>query len=1010
MEIRALGQLMLVGSTLRRPKPLLLLTYLALEGPQPRDFLARLFFRGAEDAADALSTTLRRLRRVGGLIAEEGQLLACAVECDARRVRELLDQGRVEEALHAYTAPFLQGGVPVHGPEVEEWIYATREELAGRVRLARLVLADELVRRGMLVAAKDHLEEATRVGGASEPTPDEWVQMHALAGATRHPLERWFRRMAFQHVAGVEGLDAAPRLSSDTSALPGSNLHGRASIHALARPASLVGRSAELAFVMGTLCESSTRLLSIVGVGGVGKTTLAREVVRRIDVEQAFEDGAYFVPLEAATDTNTMVDAVLGELPVQLQGSAPPELQLRGFLRHKRVLLALDNFEQLTAASSLLTTWLSHCPGLVILITSREALATSDEQLYRLRGLALPKSGDTEQEAAACEAVTFFADAARRHGLSLKLSDAELSNALSICHMVDGLPLALELAASWLPRMELQDIKRELQADLLVESEAATVSPRHWSMRAVLKRSWANLRSDEQLVLGRLAVFVGGFTFGAATEVTGVSGPELASLTRKTMLRSNAEGRFEFHPLVHQFVVERSATTTGIRHGVEAAHAEYYLKHLDARLTSMLDSEFAVGAAASIVTELPNIRAAWGWALTSRRLDLIELAYEALTQFAELHSSQTEALTLFDAAFRHLEGLQSPLAAQLRDNMKAASSILLYRVGDNTSGFSNAAEAQATVRSLPPQLRNPGKWAAYYGAGLTGMLAGKLHPEYFDEAISAARADCERVSVHHDGSPGDATRATSLLGLALTGSAMLANVMGDFDVALSRAQEAREILEPIRSPYLALTYRILHETALAHRDLDEAINWLRLGLAVASAAGYHTEVTSLLCYKVRLLHALGDAEGAQAVAPEAQAAVSRSGDRYMAAFLATLNGWMALGNGDFDLAKRSFRQAIEDALAIKARLVAMEPLAGLAEVAAASGAQVDAVAIVSALWVADGVPYLIREKVRQAIAETVSMNGGKAAPLGKMGPDMGRAAKARPSPEVAALVATVLNA
>lgn len=993
-----------MGSSLKRPKPLLLLAYVAMEGPKDRQHLAELFFPHAIDQRDALSTTLRRLRSEVGLIEEDGAIVGSRAPCDARRVQYLLDKGQLVEATREYGAPFLLGFNTRVGAELEEWVYSLRESLAERVRLAHLFLAEQFVRERLLETAAHHLERANDVPGATAPSVEAWERMHAVSLAINHPSEAWLREMTLAPTGSH-----SDHVDLGTPTPPGApasrrNLRARSARARLPTGVPFIGRKAELSGLLNDLSTSTGRLISLTGVGGAGKTRLAVEALRRARKRQLFRDGAVFVALGAILDGPGLINAVVSALPLELQGSEPPEPQLIRFLQNKQLLLILDNFEQLLRETPMLERWLKQCELLVILVTSRETLNVARETVHRLTGLRHATRPMNELGAAAgYEAVELFYEAAVRHVPSFTLTDENLLLVLRLCELVDGLPLALKLVASWLPKASLASIVEDLKLDPLIEVEPSAVTAHARGIRTTLKRSWVLLSTVLRAKIEALSVFVGGFSGAAAFAVTGVTPADLGALTRKSLLQAGAGGRYEMHPLVRLYANERLNAAPESRQRTEANHATYYVRLVKDEVTAMLSSSSARVAGDNILRDLPNIRLAWQWALVSGRMDLIGVASESLTHFAELRSAQAEVLTLFNAGLQRPVSAADQLATRTYQNMMGASSLLLYRVGSNIAGLANARAAQGGLAALPRLLRNAGTWAAYYGAGLTAMLAGEFNPQEFDNAITVAREDLQRVTAQQSGTD-DVTHATSLLGLALSGSGMLLNVMGEFDLAKERLEDARRTLEPIDSPYLALTYRLLHELTFAQGELREARMWLEKGLHVAEAAGYHTELASLRCYQVRLLLTLGEVSMAEVLAKGVMTAVTQSGDKYMGAFLATLQGWMALRGGATDDAKTLFFDAIESALAISARLVAMEPLAGLAQVYAGDGALSDAAAIMNAIMAHDGVPYLVRVAVHDAVDALTNAKPktGEAPEVASAKPGLASA-----SPEVASLLKRV---
>lgn len=320
---------------------------------------------------------------------------------------------------------------------------------------------------------------------------------------------------------------------------------------------SFIGREAELCAVAELLANPACRLLTLVGAGGIGKTRLAIEVAFR--VAQHFADGVCFIPLQAVPSPDLLTPAIVDALAIPRSGQADLLSHVLTYLHDKHLLLVLDNVEHLLDAIGVLTAILQAAPAVTLLVTSREVLHLQEEWLYRIDGLAVP--ADAHADAwANCDAVRLFVERARqvRHDLAL---ETEAAAVVRICRLVEGMPLALEVAAAWLSTLSCAEVADEIQRSLdFLSTTLRDVPERHRSMRAVFDHSWQRLSPEERAVFMRLSVFRGGFNRAAAEVVAGATLPLLTALVGKSLLRWEFDRRrYQIHGLLRQYAAEQLA-------------------------------------------------------------------------------------------------------------------------------------------------------------------------------------------------------------------------------------------------------------------------------------------------------------------------------------------------------------------------------------------------------------------------------------------------------------------
>jgi len=314
-----------------------------------------------------------------------------------------------------------------------------------------------------------------------------------------------------------------------------------------------IGREAELAQIEDYLNDPDCRLLTLIGPGGVGKTRLAYQAA--VSKAGDFASGVCVVPLAGVASPEYLLSTLAERLKLQLYGSADQKAQVLEYLREKRQLLVLDNCEHLLDGIEVLDEILAVAPGVKILATSRERLNLQGEWLLPVQGLPFPRN-ESEPGAETYSAVQLFVQSARRGGPGFQLADVK--DVARICKLVEGLPLAIELAACWVHQMPGARIAEQIQRDLdFLSTNLRDVPERHRSTRALFEHSWRLLSGDEQAVLRKLSVFRSGFDADAAAHIANASLHVLSALTEKSLLRASPLERYDLHELLRQFAEEK---------------------------------------------------------------------------------------------------------------------------------------------------------------------------------------------------------------------------------------------------------------------------------------------------------------------------------------------------------------------------------------------------------------------------------------------------------------------
>jgi predicted ATPase/DNA-binding SARP family transcriptional activator len=641
-------------------------------------------------------------------------------------------------------------------------------------------------------------------------------------------------------------------------------------------PSHTLGRDQDRQDVVALVRRPDVRLVTLTGAGGVGKTRLALEVARRLETE--FDDGAWFVSLAATANAEHVSSAITQALGVKpLEGETSKEAVER-YLAHKRGLLVLDNFEHLLAAAPLVSDLLAGSSGVVVLATSRKPLRLQTERCYAVAPLQVPVNGDpVAVERAAAGAL--FVERARSHDRDFALTDDNAGVIAKICRRLDGLPLAIELAAARTTVLDADQLNTRLARALDVLGGGTRDSPdRQRTLRATIDWSHRLLSTAEARTFARFAVFSGGATIEAAEAVTAANLDVLQGLVDKHLLLRRSDSRLWMLETVREVAREQLDTEPYAGRARER-HCRHYLA-LAERAEPQLFTRTEAVWLPRLDAEVDNFRAALDWSLAREPALALRLA-GLLYLFWEVSNRDAEGLEWVEAAL-------------------------------------DAAGDDAPVRDRARALRARVYLLAHRGVAYDWQ--GSM-----DEARSAA-IDALALS-RQGGDPGDVAEALLLL--------------GDFDMANSLPQRRRRELADEALPLAResgderLVAYALRERALTvapeqgAAELDEAVAMLR-------KIGGTRQL--LWLYSDTAYNAIkrGRPELARPMLESALALAHELGDPHQLAFVYGNVGLEALFTGDLERAHTAFHDQVRLCREHVLR-VGAEGLSGLAAIEARRG-------------------------------------------------------------------------
>lgn len=971
-----LGDHMVAGLPSRAADALLI--YLVCNRrPVAREKLAELLWaeRSPAQALTNLRTILTFLRReLGDYLVVNRQALAfdhsrnhwldiaafehgyAALGLDRLAPLDAERAGRLQAVLDLYRGDFLEGFYLREGIGFEEWATLERERLRylaleGFQLLATYQLEAGDYRRGIATATRWR-----RLDPYNEEACRTLMWLFTRAGQPHLGVQTYAElRRTLRSDLGVE---PGPATASLFECVQGARFPPPVSLPPAAT--SFVGREAESDTLGRLLLSQGSRLITLTGPGGIGKTRLAVEAARSLAARLPgrFLSGVHFVPLAAVSSTQSLPTAIVSALGVELRSADPLRRQLLDYLAPREALLILDNLEHLLddggEAVALLMDLLRDAPYLKLLITSRERVGLYEEVVFDVPGLAVAETEGAGSPLAG--AMLLFVETAQRGRRDFDPRPSDLVHIAEVCRLAAGMPLAIELAAGWLRRYDCAEIARRLKhsPDFLA-ADYRDLPERQRSLRSVFEHSWRQLPAAEQAALAQLAIFAGGFTADAAQGVLGGPAP-LVELADKSLLQRQPGGRFDLHPLLRLYAGERLALTPDLQQRTADHHAAFYLSYLAAQGNGETSEQRA-----AIRLELANIRCAWEWSARRRSWDALSRAAATLHSFYSVQSWFQEGIDLFAQTLATLElsGEASPALAALRVELSGRKARMQIHIGELAQARAELERALVDVE----QVDGPARGSVLDSLAITHYYAGD-----YGRAAALARDSMQLAERAAD---------QEGVGFALNFLGSCAKAQGDYQQAQTYFERAAEMSLVLKDEIgAAMVFNNLGNLLQLTGDWAGAQRYYQQSSELFKAQDHLHGAATTLANAGKLACKQGAYGQARALLSESLAMKRSIGDRRGEAVALAGLGDVALETAAYDESRANLLQALELAHQAGDRKLMLEVLVPWAELLLRLDRRAEGLAVLRFIL---GHPGSTQEARRRAEALVESLAAGSTA-------------------------------
>jgi predicted ATPase/TolA-binding protein len=692
-----------------------------------------------------------------------------------------------------------------------------------------------------------------------------------------------------------------------------------------------VGRHQALRALETKLRSAKTRLLTLIGPGGVGKTRLALQTAARC--ARYFADGVFFVDLSALTSPNQLFSAVIDALEIDVPPKESPRDFLLRYLKRREMLLILDTFELVLPAREAVSTLLQAAPRLKIMITSRQALRLPIEETYPVRGLSYPPK-EMDQPLESYAAIRLFAQSAQRVSPLFMLKESSRGAIAQICRELGGMPLGIKMVAAWTRYLSCDEIASMITRDIdAIKTSLRDIPPRQRSLQAVFQHSWEMLSLQEQRFFSRLTVFRGDFSVTAAVTIADGAPELLQDLYTKSFLWRSSQGHYHHHVPLRQYVVERLYNAEVEREKLQERHACYYTDLL-VEQGQRVHGPGQREALHRLSDEIDNIRTAWQWMITTTQTALMDKALQPTYELYRIRGYLEAGIALCQQAVQalafHTQGNEA-LSAKF-DMIAAAFLISTARLGkaetlleSSLSVFEKEKlrhEQAFTLQQLGRIAYQRGDFSlaqayftrSYEWCKLLGHLRGIAELSFWLGRVNYTLAGYRQARRFYQRSMsiyrelGDELAVTNLL----VEYGEVDFNMGAYDQAQKHYLESLHLHHQYAGksePTKALIG--LGTIAMDRGGYEEARQYFERCLSIGRKNGDARFISESLTHLSAVYAVLGDYEKAQSLGEEALHLQDKVEDLASAAFVETFHGGVCFLKGDLETAKDHLERSRE---------------------------------------------------------------------------------------------------
>lgn len=957
-----------------------LLAYLAMESNRPhsREKLAALLWsdQSPDAARNSLRQALATLRRAIGdqksntpfLLLDQGNMQinpVASVWLDVGVFQQHLAASQNHTHTDIETCPFcvqhLEAGVALYrgdffdglllqdSEEFELWVVTRREEFRLQALSSIFHLTNHYMRRGQYSKAQGYAFRQVEIEPYCEEAHRQLMSILANSG---------------QRSAALAQYESCRRILASELGVPPAHetyaLYKRIRSAGETRPnnlplplPALIGREEETASIAERLTDPECRLLTLTGMGGVGKTSLALHSA--MGHLGDFLHGVFFVPMAALQNLDQVLTALTETLHLTHDSQTDSQNRLLNYLREKNLLLVLDNFEHLlphdfpkgndgakpkpekAEANRLLeflNDMLQAAPYLKALVTSRERLKLQAEWVIPVEGLSYPRDPDKTppSDLPHFASIQLFLSAARRVAANFNPTEVDYCHIAKICRLNDGVPLGVQLAAGWTESLSCETIAAEIQSDLdFLATSLRDVPDRHQSLSTVFDRSYRLLSKEEQSVLCRLSVFRGAFQRTAARDVAGAGNHHLIALVNKSFLRAEPGGRYDLHPLLKMFLRKKLASHPQEQAAVESRHAACYADFMQSREDALVVRQ-DTPALNEVGMEFEDVSAAWNWAVDHHDLDLLSKSLESLNIFCWARNRFQEGREAFERAIGTIAS---------HDDAGPQSRLLLERLrcheAEFTAWLGDLPAARNQLQSVIDSLRRLcADKELLYALNLMGMInywqgCFSQARNVLQEALSLAR---DRQSRHD--------LAQALVSLANT----ICDESADYETAMPLYEESLILYRELNN-LNGVAKALVNQGAVCYEMGDhlQAKRLLEQSLEIYRQVGYPPGISAAINNLATVERDLGNPKRAREFLSESLALKRTSGNPNGIMYSLLEIGAMDTAAGMYAEARENFHEAILLARETGAFNLMLHLLAGLAELYMKEGNMENAAAL-----------------------------------------------------------------